>query len=92
MRDLALAPDLAKSMGMISSVAVDPFGAVYLLQRGSKVDPVIVVDRNGKFLRSWGKGLFTTPHAIRVDPDGNIWTTDASTSVRDACQHPLPLS
>jgi len=31
-------------------------------------------------LRSWGKGLYKTPHSIRVDPAGNIWTTDAESS------------
>ena len=26
----------------------------------------------------WGKGMFKIPHSIKVDPDGNVWTTDAS--------------
>jgi DNA-binding beta-propeller fold protein YncE len=29
---------------------------------------------------SWGKGLYSTPHAIRVDPQGNVWTADAASS------------
>jgi len=68
-------------MEMVSSVAVDPSRAIYLLQRGAKADPVIVADREGRILRSWGKGLYKIPHSIRVDPEGNIWTVDAASSM-----------
>jgi hypothetical protein len=69
------------ALGMVSWVASDRNGLIYLLQRGDKADPVIVLDRSGKVVRSWGKGLYTTPHAIRVDPRGNVWTTDAASSM-----------
>ncbi len=69
------------ALGMVSWVAAGPDGLIYLLQRGENADPVIVVDRNGKIIRSWGKGLYTTPHAIRLDPQGNVWTTDAASSM-----------
>jgi len=69
------------SVGTVSSVAIDPSGVIYVLQRGDKADPVIAVDKQGKTLRSWGKGMFTVPHSVRVDPDGNIWTVDAGSSV-----------
>jgi hypothetical protein len=72
------APDFA--LGMVSWVASTADGTTYLLQRGDKADPVIAVDRNGTVLRSWGKGLYVMPHAIRVDPQGNVWTTDAASS------------
>jgi len=32
-------------------------------------------------LRSWGEGMFTIPHGIRVDRQGNVWTVDAHTSM-----------
>lgn len=67
--------------GMVSWVAAGPAGVVYLLQRGDHADPVIAVDRDGKIVRSWGKGMYTMPHAIRVDPQGHVWTTDASSSM-----------
>jgi hypothetical protein len=70
-----------ESLGIVSSVAVDQRGIIYLLQRGEKADPVIAVDRAGRVLRSWGKGMYTVPHSIRIDPDGNIWTVDAGSSV-----------
>jgi DNA-binding beta-propeller fold protein YncE len=69
------------ALGMVSWIAADRNGLVYMLQRGDKADPVIVLDGSGKVLRSWGKGMFTTPHAIRVDRQGNIWTTDAASSM-----------
>ena len=71
----------AASLGTVSSVAADRSGAIYILQRGDKLDPVIAIDRDGRVLRSWGKGMFTVPHSIRVDADGNLWTVDAGSSV-----------
>src|SRR5262245_23310156 len=68
-------------MGMTSWVASDKNGLIYLLQRGDKADPVIVMNRDGAIVRSWGRGMYTMPHAIRVDPQGNVWTTDAASSM-----------
>ena len=39
------------------------------------------MDLEGHLLRSWGKGLYKIPHSIRIDPHGNVWTVDASSSV-----------
>lgn len=68
-------------LGTVSSIAADARGAIYVLQRGDQADPVIVINREGRVLRSWGKGMYTVPHSIRVDPEGNIWTVDAGSSV-----------
>jgi sugar lactone lactonase YvrE len=43
-------------------------------------DPVIAVDKEGRVLHSFGKGLYKIPHAIRLDPEGNVWTVDAGGS------------
>jgi streptogramin lyase len=67
--------------GMVSWVAQDGKGNLYLLQRGEKADPVLVVDSQGHLLRSWGKGLYKIPHSIRIDSQGNVWTVDAASSV-----------
>jgi len=66
---------------MASSVAVDRNGLIYVLQRGPDADPVIVVDREGRVVRSWGRGLYKIPHSIRIDGDGNVWTVDAGSSM-----------
>jgi DNA-binding beta-propeller fold protein YncE len=63
--------------GRVSSVAVNPQSTeVYVFQRGAKADPLIVFDIKGKYLRSWGKGMFGNPHGLRCDKEGNIWITD----------------
>ena len=74
-------PGAGWALEMVSSVAVDTKGVIYLLQRGDKADPVIAVNREGRVLRSWGKGLYKIPHSIRIDPAGNVWTADAASSM-----------
>lgn len=80
-KDMALDPDVAKRLGFISSIAVDSKnGLTYLLQRGPDFDPVVVVDGAGHVVRSWGKGMFQTPHSVRLDPEGYVWTVDSQSS------------
>jgi DNA-binding beta-propeller fold protein YncE len=66
---------------MVSWLARDPkTGVTWLIQRGDKADPVIGVGKEGRVLHSFGKGLYRIPHAIRLDPEGNVWTVDARSS------------
>lgn len=74
-------PGSGWEIGYPSSVAMDKSGLLYVLQRGEKADPVLVVNQNGRIIRSWGKGMFKIPHSIRIDPSGNLWTVDASSSM-----------
>ena len=74
-------PRAGWQLGMVSWIAIDRAGLIYLLHRGDKANPIVVLDREGHVVRSWGKGMYTKPHAIRIDPEGNVWTTDAATSV-----------
>jgi DNA-binding beta-propeller fold protein YncE len=62
--------------GRVSAATSDAKGEVYVFHRNTKIDPIIVFDNNGKYLRSWGKDLFDNPHGIRTDPEGNIWCVD----------------
>jgi DNA-binding beta-propeller fold protein YncE len=66
---------------MVSWVTSDRGGLIYLLQRSDKADPIVVMKRDGSVVRTFGKGLYTMPHAVRVDPQGNVWTTDAASSM-----------
>src|SRR5712692_12086363 len=52
--------------GRVSAVATDSAGQVYVFQRGQKADPIVVFDSKGKYLRSWGKGMFGNAHGMRV--------------------------
>jgi len=65
----------------VSSTAASSNGTTYLLHRNPKLDPVVAIDRQGRILRSWGRGLYTNPHSIRIDSDGNLWTVDSGSSV-----------
>lgn len=41
------------------------------------VDPIFKFDRNtGEVLANFGAGVFTNPHGIHVDAQGNVWVTD----------------
>ena len=60
----------------MSAVAVAADGTVYAGQRGPRADPIVVFDAKGKFLRSFGKGVFSIVHGLRVDPNGHVWATD----------------
>ena len=57
-----------------AGVAVDSKDNVYVFCRGEH--PVIVFDREGNFLRSWGEGLGSRAHAITIGPDDEVWLTD----------------
>jgi hypothetical protein len=78
---LVTAPRTGWALGMVSWIAVGKDGITYLLHRGQDADPVVALDRDGRALRSWGKGLFVMPHGIRVDPAGHVWTADAASSL-----------
>lgn len=67
-------------LGFITAVSADGAGNVHVLHRPDRGDPVVVLDSSGGLVRSWGEGLFGTPHGIRIDAEGNVWTVDAGTS------------
>ena len=75
------APAAGWEIGYPSAVTIDAAGDIYVLQRGEKADPLLVLNRDGKILRSWGKGMYKIPHSIRIDPQGNIWTVDSGSSM-----------
>jgi hypothetical protein len=80
-RDLLIKLSKEQDQGMVSWLARDPkTGVTWLIQRGDKADRVIAVDKEGRVLGSFGKGLYKIPHAIRLDPEGNVWTVDAGSS------------
>jgi 6-bladed beta-propeller len=74
------APSPGWEIGPVSGVAVGRNGSIYVIQRGSKADPILLFDREGNLLRSWGKGDFILPHSLRLDPRGNVWAVDAGAS------------
>jgi DNA-binding beta-propeller fold protein YncE len=67
--------------GRVSAVSTDAQSNVYVLHRNITIDPVVVFDQNGNYLRSWGKGAIGDPHGIRVDKEGNVWVVDRANAV-----------
>jgi len=61
-------------LGDVAAVAVDRNDRVYLFNRGP--DPMVVLDREGNFLASWGRGLFKNPHGLHIGFDDCIYCTD----------------
>lgn len=58
----------------VAGVAVDSQDRVYVFNRGAH--PMIVFDKEGKFLNAWGEGIFTNAHGIYIDRDDNLWCAD----------------
>ena len=72
-------PDWAKLppeivLGDVAGIAVDAKDRVYLFNRGDH--PVVVLQRNGEFLSSWGQGIFLNPHGASIGPDQCLYLTD----------------
>lgn len=61
-------------VGDVAAVAVDRRDNVYLFTRGDH--PVIVLDRDGNVLRTWGHDLFVHPHGLHIGADDAIYCTD----------------
>ena len=78
-------------IGAVGDTTVDPDGehiwAVLRCDAGpehfgsecldSDLDSVIKFRPDGTVAESFGSGMFIWPHGIDVDPDGNVWVTDA---------------
>ncbi|WP_233838672.1 peptidyl-alpha-hydroxyglycine alpha-amidating lyase family protein [Paraburkholderia sp. ZP32-5] len=70
-------------MGEVAAVGVDRHDNVYVFNRG--MHPMIVFDRNGNFLRSWGEGVYVRPHGVHMGPDDTIYLTDDGGSAVYKC-------
>ena len=58
----------------VVDVAVDSKDRVYVFNRGEH--PLMIFDREGNFLTSWGEGQFKRPHGITIGPDDMLYCTD----------------
>src|SRR5437773_11987633 len=80
-------PD-ARKWGSTAGIAIGLDGNIWAIDRcgvsgsqgtncaDSPLDPILEFDPSGKFLKSFGRGLFISPHKITVDHDGNLWVAD----------------
>ncbi len=59
----------------VPGVATDSHDRVHVFNRAEH--PVLVFESDGRFLGSWGEGMFTgRPHGITITPDDIVWCTD----------------
>jgi DNA-binding beta-propeller fold protein YncE len=58
----------------VAAVATDSQDRAFVFNRSEH--PVIVFDRHGTFLGSWGEGLFARPHGLFIGPDDAVYCTD----------------
>src|SRR5947208_4702093 len=71
--DWAKLPD-GWSFKEVAAVGVDKNDNVYAFGRGEH--PMMVFDRHGNFLRSWGEGQYPRAHGVHMGPDESIYLTD----------------
>ena len=76
--------------GSTASVTVAPDGTIWVVDRcgnsgaggttcggtSASVNPVFQFDTSGKMLKSFGAGVFVSPHKLAVDKEGNVWVAD----------------
>ena len=58
----------------VAGVAVDSKDRVYVFNRGQH--PVMIFDKEGKFLNAWGEDTFHTPHGIFIDKEDTVFLVD----------------
>src|SRR5947208_2447653 len=75
-----------RKLGVVGAIKPDPDGThIWILDRcggngcaESDLDPIIQVDMDGKFVKSFGKGVINLPHGFFVDREGYVWVTDGA--------------
>jgi sugar lactone lactonase YvrE len=79
-----------RKWGSTASVTMAPDGTIWVVDRcgvsgaggttcagpNASVAPIFQFDTSGKLLKSFGAGLFVSPHKLIVDKDGNLWVAD----------------
>lgn len=67
-------PPEGESLVDIVGISIDEDDKIYAFGRSRR--PLIVFDRGGNTVDSWGEGLFKRPHGSCMSPEGHIWLAD----------------
>ena len=67
-----------ETFAMVSAIATDSQDRVFAFQR--KDPPILIFDRDGNLLDSWGNGAFSFAHGIYIEDD-TVYLTDRDNSV-----------
>ena len=65
--------------GQVGSVAVDSKDRVYVYTRTDH--PLMIFERDGSFVRSWGEGIVSDAHGICLDAQDNLFMVDRNAQV-----------
>ena len=79
-----------RKWGSTASVTTAPDGTIWVIDRcgnsgaggttcggaSASVNPIFQFDPSGKLLKTFGAGMFVSPHKLTVDEDGNLWVAD----------------
>ena len=79
-----------RKWGSTASVTTGPDGTIWVVDRcgnsgaggttcggaSATVHPVFQFDTSGKLLKTFGAGMFISPHKLAVDKDGYLWLAD----------------
>jgi hypothetical protein len=79
-----------RKWGSTASVTTAPDGTIWVVDRcgnsgaggttcagaSANVNPIFQFDTSGKMRKTFGAGLFVSPHKLSVDKEGNVWVAD----------------
>jgi len=79
-----------RKWGSTASVSTAPDGTIWVVDRcgnsgaggttcggpSANVNPIFQFDTSGKLLKTFGAGMFVSPHKLSVDKEGNLWLAD----------------
>jgi sugar lactone lactonase YvrE len=79
-----------RKWGSTASVTTAPDGTVWVIDRcgnsgaggttcagaSASVNPIFQFEPSGRLLKTFGAGLFVSPHKLTVDDAGNLWVAD----------------
>lgn len=83
-RDWGELPPSIPKWPAVTAIEPAPDGTVYVVERcfenscvGRSEPPILKYNAQGRLLKAWGERMFNFPHGATLDPEGNLWVTDA---------------
>ena len=79
-----------RKWGSTASVSTAPDGTIWVADRcgnsgsggttcagaSENINPIFQFDMSGKLLKTFGAGMFVSPHKLEIDKEGNLWLAD----------------
>jgi DNA-binding beta-propeller fold protein YncE len=79
-----------RKWGSTASITTAPDGTIWVIDRcgnsgaggttcggsSASVNPIFQFDTSGKLLKTFGAGMFVSPHKLTIDKDGFLWVAD----------------